>query len=150
VYEIPPMFGNTPQFPPTFAVGAFDLAAYHDSFLNDKWEEHFVKGEDTGPRGLFNYHWPRPGDPLAPLDLAAIASQINEQSKRDYAQLQTVSGMYRLAHLAAWLRFLSTPPESSQTVSGSTHDSRAYVSQEPTIAKSPKIFPATEIEAPAT
>ena len=131
--------------PGTYPVGAFDLVAYNDAFISDRWVAEFTAYEDTGPRGLFNYHW------YTPLtDLGEIAAAANEQARQDYANLQVTTGMMRLLSTAAWLRFLSTPPDRSQTVTGSADDSRHFSDQKPTTAKSPWIFPVGVIEHPAT
>jgi hypothetical protein len=139
IAEIPSVGGPTEwdeYVYPTYAVGAFDLVRYDDNFLWERFGKQFQAGEDTGPRGLFNYHWHTPL-----LGLSEIADAANEQAKQDYANLQVATGMLRLVSTAAWLRFLSTPPDRSQTVSGSASDSRTYVDELPTTAKSPSIFP---------
>jgi hypothetical protein len=144
VFEVPSVGGPSEwdeYFYPTYAVGAFDLVRYDDSFLVQRYVEQFQAGENTGPRGLFNYHWHTPLE-----GLSEIADAANEQAKQDYANLQVVTGMLRLVSTAAWLRFLSTPPDRSQTVSGSASDSRTYVDESPTTAKSPSIFPVGVIE----
>src|SRR5262249_31717043 len=120
----------------TYAVGAFDLVAYNDAFLSQRWQDEFVAGQATGPRGLFNYGWP----PAYQATLQEIADAANAQSRQDYANLQTSSGMFRLISTAAWLRFLSTPPRESQTVSGYEIDSRSFVDEAPTTATSPNIL----------
>src|SRR5262249_27523179 len=82
--------------------------------------------------------------------LDEIATAANEQAKQDYANLQVATGMLRLISTAGWLRFLSTPPERSQTVTGSASDTRSYVDESPTKARSPSIFPTGVIEYGAT
>lgn len=146
IFEIPMGGGPKGWNPsPTYAAGAFDLVRYDDNFLWDRYVTQFQAGEDTGPRGLFNYHW------YTPLqDLGEVADAANEQAKADYANLQVATGMLRLISTAAWLRFLSTPPDRSQTVSGSTSDSRILVDESPTTATSPSIFPVGVIEHAAT
>ena len=126
------------------AVGAFDLVRYDDSFLWERFGAELRAYEDTGPRGLFNYHW---YTPLEELDQVAAAA--NEQAKQDYANLQVATGMLKLVSTAAWLRFLSTPPDRSQTVSGWASDARSYLDESPTTAKSPSIFPVGVIESSA-
>jgi hypothetical protein len=146
VFEVPMGGGPKGWDPyPTYAVGAFDLVRYDDSFLWERFGAEFQAGADTGPRGLFNYHW---YTPLQDLDEVAVAA--NEQAKQDYANLQVATGMFRLVSTAAWLRFLSTPPDRSQTVSGWASDTRSYVDESATTAKSPSIFPVGVIESPAT
>jgi hypothetical protein len=136
----------------TYAVGAFDLVRYNDAFLWERYVAQFQAGEETGQRGLFNYHWSRPGAP--PYDpspnLGDVAAAANEQVRQDYANLQVATGMLRLISTAAWLRFLSTPPDRSQTVSGFAGDSRIFRDEAPTIAKSPSISPVGVIEHAAT
>jgi hypothetical protein len=143
IWPIPQIpFTGTP--PPTaygthaIAAGAFDLVGYDDAFLTQA-------GSLYGPRGLFTYAWVPHSDLLN-----EIAAAANEQSLRDYANLQTVTGMFRLISTAAWLRFLSTPPDRSQTVSGYVSDTRSLVDEQPTMARSPKILFRGVIEHPAT
>jgi hypothetical protein len=146
IFEMPMGGGPKGWNPyPTYAVGAFDLVRYDDNFLWDRYVTQFQAGEDTGPRGLFNYHW---YTPLQGLD--EVAAAANEKAKEDYANLQVATGMLRLVSAAAWLRFLSTPPDRSQTVSGSASDTRSYVDELSTTATSPSIFPAGVIEHDAT
>lgn len=135
-----------------YAVGAFDLVRYNDAFLWERYLAQFQAGEDTGPRGLFNYRWYRPGAPLYDPghSLYDIAAAANEQARQDYANMQVATGMLRLISTAAWLRFLSTPPDRSQTVSGFAGDSRIFRDEAPTIAKSPSISPVGVIEHAAT
>jgi hypothetical protein len=128
------------------AVGAFDLVVYNDAFLVNSFVSQFQAGVDTGPRGLFNYRWFPP--PQAALD--EIAAAANERSRQDYANMQVATGMFRLISTAAWLRFLTTPPLRSQTVSGFSNDTRTVVDATPTTAKSPKILFHGVIEEPAT
>lgn len=151
IFEIPTT-GAGAWNPETYAVGAFDLVRYNDAFLWERYLAQFQAGEETGPRGLFNYHWTRPGAPLydpAP-SLDDVAAAANEQARQDYANLQVATGMLRLISTAAWLRFLSTPPDRSQTVSGFAGDSRIFRSEAPTKAKSPSISPVGVIEHAAT
>jgi hypothetical protein len=146
VFEIPMGGGPKSWNPyPTYAVGAFDLVRYDDKFLWERFGAQFQAGGDTGPRGLFNYHW---YTPFQGLD--EVAAAANEQAKQDYANLQVATGMFRLISTAAWLRFLSTPPKRSQTVSGWMSDARSYVDESPTTATSPSIFPVGVIESDAT
>jgi hypothetical protein len=146
IFEIPMGGGPKGWNPvPTYAVGAFDLVRYNDAFLSERYAAQFQAGEDTGPRGLFNYHW---YTPATQLDDVAVAA--NEQARQDYANLQVATGMLRLISTAAWLRFLSTPPDRSQTVSGSAGNGRTFHDEAPTTAKSPPIFPGGVIEHDAT
>jgi hypothetical protein len=148
IFEIPMAMDTGPKAwwnpASSYAVGAFDLVRYNDTFLGERWDAQFQAGEDTGPRGLFNYHWSTPAKLLE--DVAAAA---NEQARQDYANLQVATGMFRLISTAAWLRFLSTPPDRSQTVSGFAAESRHFRDEAPTTAKSPPIL-ATVIEHAAT
>ncbi|MGI9079177.1 MAG: hypothetical protein ACR2G6_17885 [Gemmatimonadaceae bacterium] len=134
------------QLYPDFAVGAFDLVSYSDSFMWERFGAAFPSGVDLGVRGLFNYDWVPPEG----LWLDDIAAAANEQSRQDYARLQVVTGMLRLISTEAWLRYLSTPPAQSQTVSGSAGDSRYFIDEKPTTARSPAILPAGVIEHAAT
>jgi hypothetical protein len=131
---------------PCFAVGAFDLVSCNDAFMWDRFAKAFPTGVDLGVRGLFNYKWFPPPD----LSLDDIAIAANEQSRMDYARLQVATGMFRLVSTAAWLRYLSTPTDRSQTVSGTTGDTRYKVDELPTTARSPSIFPVGVIEHAAT
>ncbi len=140
IYDLATPGGGGPRpFPPvgdiTYAVGAFDLVVYNDAFLVDRFVAEFQAKQATGPRGLFNYNWTPPSGTLE--DIAAAA---NEQSEQDYANLQIATGMFRLISTAAWLRFLSTPPTQSQTISGFAADSRTLVDEAPTTATSPPIL----------
>ncbi len=146
IFQIPTGGGPKGWWDPvqTYAVGAFDLVHYNDAFLGDRWVKQFEAGEDTGPRGLFNYRWH-----TTATDLEDIAAAANEQARQDYVNLQVTTGMFRLISTAAWLRFLSTPPDRSQTVSGFAVESRVYRDEAPTKAKSPSIL-GTTIEHPAT
>lgn len=146
VFEIPSGGGPKASNPfPSYAVGAFDLVAYNDAFLWDRFVTQFQAGSDTSPRGLFNYHWK-----TAATSLDDIAIAANEQAKADYANLQVATGMFRLISTAAWLRFLSTPPARSQTVSGYSIDSRSFISESPTVAESRSIRPVGVIKHDAT
>jgi len=131
---------------PTLPVGAFDLVQYSDSFLM-----FATNPEIPSQRGLFNFHWLPPGyDPLQRPNWDAIAAAANEQARLDYANLQVATGMFRLVSTAAWLRYLSTPPIRSQTMSGFVVDSRYFQNEAPTTAKSPPIRPVGVIEHAAT
>lgn len=138
----------------TFPAGAFDLIRYNDAFLGERWLEAFQTGGDQGLRGTFDYSWePSPAGLNAvgeASDFDIIAAEANERARQDYANLQVATGMFRLILTSAWLRFLSTPPDRSETVSGETAAVRQWLDQVPTIAKSPKIFPIGIIEHPAT
>jgi hypothetical protein len=129
----------------TYAVGAFDLVRYDDAFLADRWLAQFQAGVDRGRRGLFDFRWT-----TSLTDLDEIAAAANDQARQDYANLQAATGMFRLISTAAWLRFLSTPPTSSQTVTGSVSESHVLVDEQPTTATSPPIFPVGVIEHAAT
>ncbi len=147
VFEIP--MGGGPKAWNTYhayAVGAFDLVRYDDKFLMDCFARQFAAGEEIGPRGLFNYHWWPPEN----SDDDVVAAAANAKSADDYARLQMVSGMLHLVHMAATLRFLSTPPDRSQTVDGSARDSRALINSASTTATSPSVLPKGVIESPAT
>jgi hypothetical protein len=139
IQDIATPVGGPRPFPPigdvTYAVGAFDLVAYNDAFLVDRYVAEFQAKQATGPRGLFNYNWTPPSGTLED-----VATAANEQSEQDYANLQTATGMFRLISTAAWLRFLSTPPTQSQTISGFAVDSRTLVDEAPTTATSPPIL----------
>ena len=124
---------TNPHLVPAVPAGAFDLVRYNDAFLSERYGESLQAGSLFGPRGLFTYYWVPSGS-----GLEEITAEANQQSRRDYAQLQTATGMFRLVHTAAWLRFLSTPPATSQTVSGTVNDGRVLVGEQPTTAKSPK------------
>jgi hypothetical protein len=151
IFEIPMGGGPRGWGWPTYAAGAFDLVRYNDQYLWDRFGAQFQAGLDTGLRGLFNYHWLPPGyDPLHPPSFDDLAKAANEQAHQDYANLQAATGMYRLIHTAAWLRFLSTPPLKSQTVKGSSYDRCTLVDEAPTTATSPNIFTVGVIEYPAT
>jgi hypothetical protein len=121
-----------------YAVGAFDLVRYNDTFLSEQWAAQVVAAQEAGVRGLFNYHWYKPAG-LSDRDFDEIAAAANEQSHSDYASLQVISGAFQLIRTAAWLRFLSTPPRSSQTVTGRTNDLRIPRGEEPATATSPDI-----------
>lgn len=143
VFKIPWSLSHTPG---TYPVGAFDLVSYSDVFLMDQYI-NTPAGENPGQRGLFNYDW---YPPEGTLDAWGIASAANEQARQDYTNLQVSIGMFRLISMAAWLRFLSTPPDRSQTVLGFAEDSRSLKDEMPTTAKSPSIFPVGVIEHDAT
>ena len=128
------------------AVGAFDLVAYDDAFLVNARIADFQANTDTGIRGLFNYRW----FPPEQASLDAIAAAANERSRQDYANLQVATGMFRLITTAAWLRYLTTPPLVSQTVSGSSSDTRRLIDLTPTTATSPDILFHGVVEEPAT
>jgi hypothetical protein len=139
VFEVPSGggprdFGSNPKG--SYAVGGFDLVGYSDAFLVQRFVDDMQRGLSTGTRGLFNYHWTPPAPSLL---LEQIASEANDQSKADYANLQIASGMLRLISTAAWLRYLTTPPTRSQTVTGSALDARRQVDETATTATSPKI-----------
>ena len=104
----------------TYAVGAFDLVHYNDAFLQDRWVKQFQAGEDTGPRGLFNYRWPMPA-----TDLDDIAAAANEQARKDYANLQVTTGMFRLLTTAAWRETASVSPPRSPSTSRISATDRA-------------------------
>jgi hypothetical protein len=151
IFEVP--FGGGQRdwsFASTLAAGAFDLVSYNDSFLVNQFSNHIAANTDTGPRGLFNYHWHGPAPLLSQSTLEELAAGANKQAEQDYATLQTVTGMFQLILSAAWLRYLSTPPTSSQTVTGSASDTRVPRDTTPVTATSPPIFPVTVIEHAAT
>jgi len=137
-------FTNWPNIN-TFAVGAFDKVHYDDGFLADQAIKASSAGLPTGPRGLFNYAWPQPSP-----DPAQIAPAANEQAKIDYANLQVTTGMLHLIRTAATLRTMSTPPDRSQTISGTTAPYRYFVQKFETTVKSPYIFTVGVIEMGAT
>jgi hypothetical protein len=144
---LPPPDLNQPR-KTTYAVGAFDLVRYNDAFLVERLLAQWAAGADRSQRGLFNYDW---YPPVADRDdLQAVAIAANEQAQQDYANMQVATGMFRLITTAAWLRFLSTPPDRSETVSGTPADSRAFHDQQPATATSPSIFPVGVIDHPAT
>jgi hypothetical protein len=138
---------------PRYPVGAFDLVSYNDNFLNERRLDAFVHHTYEGRRGTFDYTWQDSAYPARPpngLSLEKIAEEANDRSRQDYADLQTATGSFRLITAAAWLRFLSTPPDRSETVAGTVEDTRRLVDSGPTIARSPTIFPLTTVEYPAT
>jgi hypothetical protein len=144
--------GPPPIFP-RYPVGAFDLVTYNDNFLHERWLDAFVHNTYEGRRGTFDYTWQDSGYPSRPpngLSLEKIAEEANDRSRQDYADLQTATGSFRLISTAAWLRFLSTPPDRSETVAGDVANTRRLVDSGPTIARSPTIFPLTTVEHPAT
>ena len=128
-----------------YAVGAWDLARYDDAFIVGRYAAELQVGEDAERRGLFDYGWT-----TTETGLDEIAAAANEQARQDYANLQAASGMLRLITTAALLRYLTTPPEQSQTVSGITQDTRRFLDEAPTTATSPPIFPVGVISHPAT
>lgn len=140
-----PGSGPRPSLDATYAVGAFDLVRYDDAFFGQRLSAQMLTGDNPGRRGLFNYYWS-----TAWTSLFDVADAANVQARRDYAELQTATGMFRLITTASWLRFMSTPPETSETVRGAAADSRAFQSEEPTTATSPSIFPVGVISYPAT
>jgi hypothetical protein len=142
----PPVF-------PRYPVGAFDLVAYNDNFLHERWLDAFVHNTYEGRRGTFDYTWQDSAYPSRPpngLSLDKTAEEANDRSRQDYADLQTATGSFRLISAAAWLRFLSTPPDRSETVAGDVQDTRQLVDSGPTTARSPTFFPLTTVEHPAT
>ena len=152
-----PMIGQGALVPPPtfprYPVGAFDLVTYNDNFLRDRWLEAFVNKTYEGRRGAFDYTWQDSAYPSRPpdgLSLQKIADEANDRSRQDYADLQTATGSFRLISAAAWLRFLSTPPDRSETVAGAAEDTRRLIDSGPTTARSPTIFPLTTIEHSAT
>ncbi|MFN2136959.1 MAG: hypothetical protein ACK2UK_13450, partial [Candidatus Promineifilaceae bacterium] len=145
VFEIPTSGPRSALTHEEYAVGAFDLVRYNDGFLWDRFGSQFQAGLNTGERGLFNYRWYNPES-----DLEKVAAAANEQARQQYANLQVASGMLHLIKTAAWLRFLSTPPQESQTVSGGVVDSRAFYDEQADTATSSYIFPIGVIEHPAT
>jgi hypothetical protein len=126
--------GSPPNPRGSYAVGAFDLVRYDDAFLTDRYVTALQERSNTGVRGLFNYHWTP-----ASTSLDDIAAEANERAKQDYANQQIASGMLRLISTAAWLRYLSTPPDRSQTVSGFAADTRHLVDETAATATSPSI-----------
>ena len=142
--------GGTHYYPhSTYAVGAFDLVRYDDAFLWGGWRAESNAGEDTGQRGLFNYRWHMPGyTPITSHDFSDVAEAANGQARQDYTNLQIATGMFRLISTAAWLRFLSTPPDRSQTVFGLAGDSRVFRDEAPTTAKSPSISASASSSTP--
>jgi hypothetical protein len=144
---------SPPPILPRYPVGAFDLVTYNDNFLHERWLDAFVHNTYEGRRGTFDYTWQDSAYPSRPpngLSLEKIAEEANDRSRQDYADLQTATGSFRLISAAAWLRFLSTPPDRSETVAGEVEDTRRLIDSGPTTARSPTIFPLTTIEHPAT
>lgn len=150
VFEIPVGGGPRSWNPyPSYAVGAFDLVRYDDAFLWDCYGREFTAGQETGPRGLFNYHW-WPSAQVNMYDYDTLAPLFNEKAEQDYTSLQVATGMLHLIQVAALLRFLSTPPDRSQTIDGYARDTRSFLDATPATATSPSIFPVGVIESPAT
>jgi hypothetical protein len=144
---------HPPSIFPRYPVGAFDLVTYNDDFLAERWLSAFVNKTYEGRRGTFDYTWQDSAYPSRPpngLSLEKIADEANDRSRQDYTDLQTATGSFRLISAAAWLRFLSTPPDRSETVTGEVEDTRRLVDSGPTTAKSPRIFPLTTVEHAAT
>src|SRR5215217_3257617 len=126
-----------------YPVGAFDLVSYDDSHPTTDLSFE-------GSLGLFHRNWHTVASDMNRNDVEAIADAANEQARQDYTNLQVVTGMFRLISTAAWLRFLSTPPDRSQTVSGAAADSRNIRDEAGTTATSPFIFPGGVIQHAAT
>jgi hypothetical protein len=144
---------DPPPIFPRYPVGAFDLLTYNDNFLAERRLDAFVNKTYEGRRGAFDYTWQDSAYPSRPpngLSLEKIAEEANDRSRQDYADLQTATGSFRLIIAAAWLRFLSTPPDRSETVAGEVEDTRRLVDSGLTTARSPTIFPLTTVEHPAT
>lgn len=131
---------------PYLAVGAFDLVVYNDAFISQKWQEAFVAQIDTGPRGLFNFRWYYPQN-VTPEEIIAAA---NAKARSDYANMQAATGMFKLISVSSWLKFLSTLPDHSQTVTGYTGDRRIQLSHASITVSSPIIPTAGVIESSAT
>jgi hypothetical protein len=133
-----------------YLVGAVDLVRYTDAWFSADFSKQLTDlGYDTGHRGAFDFSWPRDARTRVVLDDNTV-KEANEHSEQALADLQVASGMVHLMTAAARLRFLSTPPITSETVSGTTTGHRRLTTEEPTTAKSPWIFPTGQIERPAT
>jgi hypothetical protein len=134
---------NVPLPRDRYLVGAVDLVRYTDEWFAAQWIDQVSKGYDGKQYGALNTEWQHPS-----MDDEA-ANEANEQSAQDFADLQVASGMIHLMTAAARLRYLSTPPLASETVSGSTSIRRQFVEEEATDAVSPWIFPIGTITRPA-
>lgn len=141
---------------PYYAVGAFDLVAYDDTFLGAEYFARALAGEPLGRRGTFDYRWQTLLGKYGTFQQAVTespddtAAQANDQETNDYARLQLLTGMATLVRQSAWLRFLSTPPIVSQTIAGKASSYRAETSHEQTVATSPAFPHVGVIEHPAT
>ena len=103
---------------------------------------------DTGRRGAFDFCWPRDGRKYVAPD-AAGSEEANQQSERDFGELMLTSGIVQFSSAAVRLRFFSTPPLESQTVTGVTAHARQFLSEDATEASSPWIFVAGVIKRDA-
>ena len=128
-----------------FPVGAFDLVRYNDRFLNAQFFTNH--NTDPGKREFFDYTW-RPAQP-GHMPYEQIAALANKKAQHDYSELQVLTGVCELVKTARLLRFMATPPLHSETVTGRVIDSRTFVSESPTTARSPDIPLADVIEMPA-
>lgn len=141
-----PGTGDTLRPGVSCAAGAFDLVRYDDAFLINAFGDAIGAGTDLGQRGAFDYTWG-----TAESDVAKAAGQANDVARQAYTDLQAATGVFRLLSHAAWLRFLSSPPDRSETVRlAGTDTGRSVVTETPTTAVSPPIFPATTISVAAT
>jgi len=131
---------------PTYPVGAFDLANYSDNYLMQRFTAQFVADGDLGRRGAFDYTFE---PPAGIVDFDVLAKLANDQAIKDYTELQAVSGVFHLLKLAGELRWLSTPPMTSEIVRGKAGSSRTRVGEIAAEALSPPIFPVGEIRSPA-
>jgi hypothetical protein len=132
--------------PRTYPVGAFDLANYSDAYLMQQYSEQFAANGDLGRRGALDYSFAPPENMR---DLDEIAALANDQAVKDYTELQAVSGEFHMLKLAAELRWLSTPPMTSEIVRGKSDAERQLVAVTEAEAVSPTIFPVGVIRSPA-
>ena len=77
---------------------------------------------------------------------AAAADEVNRESERVFGELILTSGIVQLSSAAARLRFLSTPPLESQTVTGVAAHARQFLSEDATEASSPWIFGTGQVK----
>jgi hypothetical protein len=142
------LFGLNPVVGPKcirWPVGAVDLCANDNKFFQPYFPfystvlGYIVNNMDPPPEkaGAINFRWrppaklqavpgTHPGEPVVfritnPEECMAAA---NAQADADFANVLLSSGYVNLIHLAAELRHLSTEPNMSETVEGSTHSIR--------------------------
>ena len=145
-----PAVGRRLTLQDEYLVGAVDCVRYTDAFFHNEFSSQYFGPDmrDTGRRGALDFCWPRDGRKYLAPD-AAGAAEANLQSERDFGELMLTSGIVQLSSAAARLRFLSTPPLESQTVTGVTAHARQFLSEDATEASSPWMFGAGVIKRDA-
>jgi hypothetical protein len=150
---VAPDFDFPTTEPVHFPVGALDLCHHTDSFFWQAYNAAVKPFYYPTKFATFDFKWRSPARLVFPTPEIAnpveCADAANAQAEQDYADLLAASGYLHLLHLAATLRHHYTPPDRSESVSGSVVLRRKPQDPVQTEATSPVIWLAGQIRKPA-